>query len=181
MFSYLFMFDIIFWLAILVGFALAVAADELTDTNSPGLNFVSLILFAVALYVSPVREYVATDYVWLAVICVPLYFLAGSFVAVVKWFLFCHDARVAFDATEDGLRLPSRFWPVSPYKKVGKDGSAGYALLVRDHKTRIVGWITSWPVVTVWFFLREPLTRLSKFTYDTLVSVLTRISNNAFK
>lgn len=117
---------------------------------------------------------------------------------VIKWTLFVHgendkynDAKAKFlkdnDATEMTQALKEK------WTEHAKEGSysrySSYegvkfifpAPEARDHKGRVIGWMTYWPWSLFWTMINDPIRKLMRFLYNRISGLLNKISKHAYR
>lgn len=118
---------------------------------------------------------------------------------ILKWTLFVHgqndkyeDAKAQFlkdnDATELTQELKEKWTEHAKEGRYSKRGSYGVdfkfaypAPEARDHKSRIVAWMTYWPWSAFWTILNDPIRKLMRFLYNRIAGLLNGISRHAYR
>jgi hypothetical protein len=169
----LFGFGLIPILIFLVVSVIIVAATENDANRYATGSFVVGAGLIVWLTKSNPLPWLAANSLWI-VLGILGYFVAGILWGFFKWYLFnlsvrdkIEDGRLVVADKADSIRHRSNLiiLPISP----------------REHKTRIVGWMTYWPWSTVWFVLNDPVRRAWNAIYNRLVAKLEAVSNHVFK
>ncbi len=100
------------------------------------------------------------NHVWLIILGILLYFVAGIAWGFFKWYLFCLDDRD---------------------KQVEKKVKEFVIPPARKNKARITGWMTFWPWSAIWWLLHDPITRAWRFIYARIAKQFQRVSNHVFR
>lgn len=124
-----------------------------------------------------------------------LYIVAGVIWSVVKWWLFCKETQEEYeDAKEDFFKRrnftvsrsgrqetlsPQEAW--REYCKYAFRQLRNGRLWARDHKKRIVIWMTYWPWSFVWTLIDDIVRRIFNAIYIHIQKIYQAIADNAFK
>ncbi len=133
-----------------------------------------------------------------------LYYALGYFGAaccwgIAKWTLFVHnqndkyqEAKARFlkdnKATELTAKLKKQ-WTEHVEEGYYPKNSYSYDRIdfiypapeARDHKSRIVAWMTYWPWSAFWTILNDPVRKAMRFIYNRISGVLNKISKFAYR
>lgn len=125
---------------------------------------------------------------------VAAYFLLGGFWGTIKWRIFAKDRLEAYEELRDeflsdkhiptGTAVPVEFRKQWKERLERRRSSGGRTLAeapsARDNKSRIMRWMSFWPVSMLWSFLDDFIKRIFKAIYHRISSFLQRISDNIF-
>lgn len=185
-----------FFILVSVVFLLILAAIEY---EKPGLASLSLLATFWCLgywgdfnVISAARLYPVQ-----AVFALVGYFLIGVLWTVGKWWFFVTGRRAKYDELkaqyiEEKLNLPRDSHRIPDDKKadlqtfIQRKGSYyGGDITVRpkarEHKSRIMTWLTYWPWSMFWTLLSDPVKRIWKWSYDRLQTIFESISSRAYR
>lgn len=121
-----------------------------------------------------------------------VYFAAGTAWSVAKWWLFVRDMRGRYDdlradfCHEHGVDgpIPERLQGLW-LERLDNAARRGRRIEVRprarQHRGRIVTWMTFWPWSTVWTLLNDPVRQAFSLIYRHMHDYLQEISNKAFQ
>jgi hypothetical protein len=188
-----------FWLLVIAESVLLLA---LIEYEKVGWGTISLIATLAALYFlgnSEVVAYLAQNPLTIALgVCG--YFVAGTVWSVAKWWFYVGNVREKYDERKadflrsngvEGTVIPDELkkkWKeslahstYSVYGGARQDFSNGIVPKARDHKAKILTWMTYWPWSMVWTLINDPVKRLFKYIYRSIQELLQSISNRAFR
>lgn len=123
--------------------------------------------------------------------CAGAYFALGAVWGVIKWWIFCRDrleqyeeARDAF-LKENGQPSGTKVVPVElrqkwKYYLNRTNEDISQTPQVREHKSKIMRWMTFWVVSIIWSFINDFVKRVFRTIYQKLSNFLQRISDNMF-
>lgn len=95
------------------------------------------------------------------------YFVAGTVWSIAKWYFFLLNIRDrALENREHFTSVQSRMITIPK---------------VKEHKSRIVGWMVYWPFSAVWTILNDPVRRIFLHIYRKIEKVMQKMANNVFK
>ena len=125
---------------------------------------------------------------------VAAYFLLGGIWGTVKWWIFIRDRLEEYEELRDeflrnkglteGTTVPQQFrreWKENlernrSYSLHGR--SLADAPRARDNKSRILRWMSFWPVSLLWSFLDDFVKRIFRSIYQRIHNFLQRIADN---
>ena len=186
----------LFWLLVTVA---AVAVCAFVENESGIGATVSVIIFVCLLKFCgnvDVLALIQHQPLWVLMLIV-VYVFAGMGTAALKWWLYCKERLRKFKEVRDKwllqkgmtagkVLLPHRAeWVkyLKDHKLFGYDNFGGNGNLppqVKDNKTRIIRWMSFWPVVLLWTVMRDSLTQAWQFIYDTTYHWLQQIADRMF-
>jgi hypothetical protein len=128
--------------------------------------------------------------------CLAAYFACGAVWGVVKWWIFCRDKLEEYEETRAEFfrskNIPTSTKVVPPELRqewkeylsrntpYGQRDKVGQPPQVRDHKAKIMRWMTFWVVSIIWSFINDFVKRVFRTIYLRLSTFLQRISDNMF-
>lgn len=128
--------------------------------------------------------------------CAGAYFALGAVWGVVKWWIFCRDRLEEYEEARDKFlkennqptgtkvvppELRQRWKDYLERSKSYRDSSTlGQPPQVRDHKAKIMRWMTFWVVSIIWSFINDFVKRVFRTIYQKLSNFLQTISDNMF-
>lgn len=123
--------------------------------------------------------------------CAGAYFALGAVWGVVKWWIFCRDRLEEYEEARDAflkrMGQPAGTKVVPPelrkdwkhyLDRTSKD--IAQTPQVREHKSKIMRWMTFWVVSIIWSFINDFVKRVFRTIYQKLSNFLQRISDNMF-
>jgi hypothetical protein len=128
-------------------------------------------------------------------IVVAAYFLLGGVWGTIKWWIYAKDRLEEYEELRDeflrdknlptGTAVPVEFrkeWKERLERRRGyREGrTLAEAPTARDNKSRIMRWMSFWPISMLWSFLDDFIKRVFKTIYHRISSFLQRISDNIF-
>lgn len=126
---------------------------------------------------------------YLTVGAIVAYFAIGTVWAIAKWKLFVDDLRAEYDEAKadflehkgvEGTVIPDelkRDWQrAAPHRT-----DSGKPPQARRHKSRILMWMSYWPWSVFWTFAHDFVVKVFNRIYNSISSLLQRISDNAFE
>lgn len=126
---------------------------------------------------------------------VAAYFLLGGVWGTVKWWIFARDCLEEYEELRDnflrnknlpaGTTVPQAFrreWKQNLDRNRDRSYN-GYRTLAeapraRDNKSRIMRWMSFWPVSMLWSFLDDFVKRVFRTIYQRIHNFLQRIADN---
>jgi hypothetical protein len=129
---------------------------------------------------------------------VAAYFLLGGVWGTIKWWIFSKDRLEEYEELRDdflrnknlpaGTAVPQQFrreWKEKlerhrGHGRYGHGRTLAEAPRARDNKSRIMRWMSFWPVSMLWSFLDDFVKRVFKTIYHRISNFLQRISDNMF-
>lgn len=118
---------------------------------------------------------------------IPLYFLAGTVWAIVKWYLYVKRSAVKYKEERREFLLLNNIKDATLDTVVPESLRKTWSLRGSRHRTsvpqvgrnkgRILTWMTLWPFSVVWAIIDEPW----RYIYDAVASMLQRISNAVYR
>lgn len=165
--------------------------------------FASLMLIATFLLLGWLGDFnaiaAAKAHPLVAALAVAGYFVAGTAWAFGKWWFFLKSGRAEYDESRrdflkaNGLdpagRIPDhllRAWSDRAHQgRLGwldrsADGGRIVAPKARDHKGRIMIWMTYWPWSFVWTMIDDPIKKIFKAIYRSLQATFQKMSDRVF-
>lgn len=126
---------------------------------------------------------------------VAAYFLLGGVWGTVKWWIFARDRLEEYEELRDdflrnknlpsGTVVPQEFrreWKEKLERNRGSYRHGGRTLAeaprARDNKSRIMRWMSFWPVSMLWSFLDDFVKRVFRTIYQRIHNFLQRIADN---
>ena len=194
--------SIFFWIATVVAM---IALMYSIECNSGGGSF-----FAVGVYLALIHVFGDAKWVqwmWLnplhTAIVIASYFAIGTGWSVAKWALFVKDKSVEtqekytqlkvdfqlrhnLDVTVDSNDAPIPASHAIRFKEYVKSLEERRVLsltppLVREHKERILTWMSFWPFSIVWSILDDFVKRSFVTIYNFISTTMQRISNRLYR
>lgn len=119
------------------------------------------------------------------------YFLLGAIWSICKWYLFCKDKLEEYEEAKTnflikkGLPENTKIVPVE-YRAEWKNHldhrseRLNQAPSVRTNKSKILRWMSFWPISLVWGIINDFVKRICKTIYARMASFLQRVSDNIF-
>lgn len=180
-----------FWALVLIETALLIVLIEWGKGRWATLSFAVTLL---ALFFLGNRN--APDYLLqhplIAVAAMIGYFGLGTLWGTAKWWLYVRDQRAMYDELRtdfcqefklDGV-IPERLQP-RWLERLQNAARAGRRIEVRpkarQHKGRILTWMSYWPWSFAWTILNDPVRKAFRFIYHHIHDYLQEISDNAFR
>lgn len=120
------------------------------------------------------------------------YFAAGTVWAITKWWFHVHEQRARYDEARQqfsqlhGLAgsIPDKLRP-QWVEFLEVQGSGRHRIEVRprarEHKARILTWMTYWPWSLTWTVLNDPVRKAFLYIYRQIQDHLQEISDRAFR
>jgi hypothetical protein len=130
-------------------------------------------------------------------ICVASYFLIGAIWGTVKWWIFCRDRLEEYRELKEefliskGLPAGTKVMP-QEHKAAWKEklerftdygrggGTLAEAPRVKKNKSRIMRWMSFWPVSMIWSIINDFVKRIFKSIYYKIAGYLQHIADNMF-
>lgn len=112
------------------------------------------------------------------------YGVLGAGTAVFKWWRYVRNNRHKYDeAKAEYLDDNDNLDGWERYRELGNYNGIKFlfAPAARRHKAAITMWMTYWPLVLVWTVIDDPVRKFFRMIYDSLGSMLERISAKAFE
>jgi len=159
---------------------------------------VSLVIFAACLQwlgnVDLIGYVLSNPLSILAVVAA--YFVIGSVWGIIKWWVFCRDRLEEYqDARENFLRshgadpslktMPENLraaWKkwLDDHRNYDQGRTLDEAPRASKNKSRIMRWMSFWPVSMIWSLINDFVKRIFKTIYQKIAGFLQRISDNMF-
>lgn len=159
-------FWIILGVIVLVEFFLHAIGDEIDGADSHGgctaIFFITVV--AIALFTDAFAGWSWTK----ALLGVVAYVVIGVVWAMFKWVLFIRKALRRARAVFSTMNAADR----KPFPEYAKDHKPQAA----ENKSRIVSWMTVWPISLAWFLFTYPR-KLFVWLYERLSTVFDRITD----
>ena len=178
-----------FWALVIAELALLVLFVE----NESGLwATVSLILFAVLLQFFGNADLIGfiTASPLTVVSILGAYFLLGAIWGVVKWWIFCHDRLEEYEELKaeflqergvtDTKVVPPELRDAWRQKITYRDHRLGQPPRVREHKSRVLRWMSFWCIDLIWSICHDFVKRVFRTIYRRIAEFLQRIADNMF-
>jgi hypothetical protein len=126
------------------------------------------------------------------------YFILGTVWGIIKWRLFCQDSLDEYEEAKAeflrGLGLPSGTKIIPDEHKTAwanrlqnarKYVNGNYVSLAdipqaKDHKSRILRWMSFWCVSIIWSFMHDFVTRIFNSIYRSIAEFLQRMADSMF-
>lgn len=123
--------------------------------------------------------------------CAGAYFALGAVWGVVKWWIFCRDRLEEYEEARDAFLkrngqtsgtkvVPPELRKEWKYYLDRNSKDIAQTPQVREHKSKIMRWMTFWVVSIVWSFINDFVKRVFRTIYQKLSNFLQRISDNMF-
>lgn len=119
--------------------------------------------------------------------------------ALVKWYLFVTGENEKYEEAKTQFLKDNKATALTQALKVKwtKHVEEGYyardsysyprnaflypAPQARDHKARVLSWMTYWPCSAFWTLLNDPIRRLMRLIYSQISGMLNAISRHAYR
>lgn len=181
-----------FWFWMLLAAEIVMLFVFIDNENGVGAT-ISMVVFGALLQWFgnvDIIHYVRTNPLFI-LSCAGAYFALGAVWGVVKWWIFCRDRLEEYEEARDAFLKrngqPSGTKVVPPelrkewkyyLDRTSKD--IAQTPQVREHKSKIMRWMTFWVVSIVWSFINDFVKRVFRTIYQKLSNFLQRISDNMF-
>jgi hypothetical protein len=126
------------------------------------------------------------------------YFVAGTIWSVAKWWFFLKDRREKYDELKaeflrnngvqgtvipEKLRAPWRLQAASLTDHRGYGSASAESIIpkARNHKGKILTWMTYWPWSMVWTLINDPVKKLFRQIYRSIQNLMQSISDRVFR
>jgi hypothetical protein len=158
-------------LPVLVLFAMSVIIIAANEANNNVWATVSAVLGAIVVIAITKSNPLPwlQSHVLVLLLGLVTYFALGVVWGFFKWYL--HNISVRDRVLDGSLKL----------KTQGTWNGVTIPLKPKEHKSRIIGWMTYWPWSATWFILNDPIRRAWNAIYNRIVAKLEAVSNHVFK
>lgn len=119
------------------------------------------------------------------------YFIMGAVWAIVRWSLFCvdklekhkesmsqflhHNSITVYNPANNDHKFAWDRW-----RSYNTDVILSKPPQVRDNKAIITMWMSYWPINAIWVICNDPVRRVFRYIYYSLMDQLQSISNKIF-
>lgn len=143
------------------------------------------------------------DHPWYALAGLGVYIVLGVVYAVIKWWSYVRDRRIALDhqiketlggepsieawVTRRDSLIPHKtytvkdFWDIVEHRQPGSVRVSRHVPQASAHKGLIMTWMSYWPWSAAWTLVNDPVRRMFRAIYHEIAGQLQRIADRAWK